>query len=150
MADKDLIDLAEKAMQKGYDPYSGFYVGCAVKTKSGNIYIGANINTCSYEGLCAERIAIGSAISKGDYEINTISIIAKSDFFDVKILSGPCGACRQMIYEFADLASHDINILISDTKKAKVLKTSIFKIHPYGFGPRFCGGKTKKYLTSRH
>jgi len=143
---KDLINQAEKAIKNAYDPYSQFYVAASVLTKKGNIYCGVNINTCAYNGLCAERAAISNAVSNGEYLFEKIAIIAKSDFYQVKILSGPCGICRQMIWEFAELAKKDIEIIVSDSQKKKILITSIKEIHPYGFGPRLCFGKYKKYL----
>ncbi len=143
---KKLVNEAEKAIENAYDPYTQFYVGAAVLTKNGKIYTGVNINTCAYTSLCAERIAIGNAISNGEYLFEKIAIIAKCDFFEVKSLSGPCGICRQMIWEFAELAKKDIEIIVVDSEKKRALVTTIKKLHPYGFGPRLCGGKYKKYL----
>ncbi len=144
--EKQLINEAEKVLANAYDPYSQFYVGCALLTKRGNIYKGVNINTCAYAGICAERSAISQMVVNGEYFIIKIAIIAKSDYFKVKIHSGPCGICRQLLWEFAELNKDDIEILISDSEKKKVLKTSIREIHPLGFGPRLCFGKYKKYL----
>jgi len=72
--------------------------------------------------------------------------LAKSDYFKVKILSGPCGICRQIIYELSELIKKDIQILIADSELKNVLKTSIKKLHPLSFGPRLCRGDFKKYL----
>ncbi|MBU1164787.1 cytidine deaminase [Patescibacteria group bacterium] len=144
--DQELIHLAEKVMVHGYDPYSLFFVGCALLTTKGNIYTGANLSTPAYLGLCAERSAIGSAITKGEYSFRKIALIAKSDYYDVTELSGPCGICRQIIWEFSELINKDITILSSDTRKKNVLVTSIRKLHPHGFGPRLCGKNIDKYL----
>ncbi len=146
--EKELIIEAEKVLVNAYDPYSQFYVGCAILTKKKNIYRGVNINTCAYGGICAERSAICQMVTTGEYEILKIAIISKSDYFKVKIHSGPCGICRQLIWEFAELTKKDVEILISDTDKKYVLKTSIREIHPLGFGPRLCFGKYKKYLEN--
>jgi len=144
--EKNLINEAKKVLSNAYDPYSQFYVACALLTKKGNIYRGVNINTCAYGGMCAERAAICQMATNGEYYISKIAIIAKSDHFKVKIHSGPCGICRQILWEFAELNKNDIEILISDSDKKKVLITSIKEIHPLGFGPRLCFGKYKKYL----
>lgn len=144
--DQTLINEVEKAIKNAYDPYSQFYVACALLTKKGNIYKGVNINTCAYGGICAERSAISQMVTAGEYWIKKIAIIAKSDYFKVKIHSGPCGICRQLIWEFAELIKDDIKILISDSYKNKILITSIKELHPLGFGPRLCFGKYKRYL----
>lgn len=145
---QNIVNEAEKVIKNAYDPYSQFYVGAAVLTKKGNIYKGININTCAYNSLCAERVAISQAVSHGEYVFKKIAVIAKSDFFEVKNLSGPCGICRQMIWEFAELVKKDIEIIVVDSEKKKALVTTIKKIHPYGFGPRLCGGKYEKYLKT--
>lgn len=144
--DKQLINEAEKVIANAYDPYSQFYVGCALLTSKGNIYKGVNINTCAYGGICAERSAISSMVTHGEYHIKKIAIIAKSDYFKVKIHSGPCGICRQLLWELAELNKDDLEILISDSDKNRILITSIKELHPLGFGPRLCFGKYKKYL----
>ncbi|MEM5777871.1 MAG: cytidine deaminase [Candidatus Aenigmatarchaeota archaeon] len=144
--DQTLINEAEKVIKNAYDPYSQFYVTCALLTKKGNIYKGVNINTCAYGGICAERSAISQMVTAGEYWIKKIAIIAKSDYFKVKIHSGPCGICRQLIWEFAELTKENIEILISDSDKNKILITSIKQLHPLGFGPRLCFGKYKRYL----
>ncbi|MGB9911524.1 MAG: cytidine deaminase [Microgenomates group bacterium] len=144
--DQKLINEAEEVLKNAYDPYSQFYVGCALLTKKGNIYKGVNINTCAYGGICAERSAISQMVTEGEYHIKKLAIIAKSDYFKVKIHSGPCGICRQLLWEFSELTKEDIEILISDSDKNKVLITSIKKLHPLGFGPRLCFGKYKRYL----
>lgn len=141
-----LIDASESVMLNGYDPYSYFYVGSALLTQKQTVYVGTNINTCSYAGLCAERVAMGAAVAHGEYVFESIAIISKSDFFDITKLSGPCGTCRQMLWEFSELACRDIEILIVDTKKQQVLVTSIETLHPLGFGPRLCEANTEKYL----
>ncbi|GIW64351.1 MAG: cytidine deaminase [Patescibacteria group bacterium] len=144
--DQNLVNEAEKILKNAYDPYSQFYVGCSLLTKKGNIYRGVNINTCAYGGICAERSAISQMVTAGEYNIKKIAIISKSDYFKVKIHSGPCGICRQLLWEFAELTKEDIKILVSDSDKNKILITSIKKLHPLGFGPRLCFGKYKKYL----
>jgi cytidine deaminase len=142
-----LVLEAEKVMVNAYDPSSHFYVGCAVLTQNGKVFLGANVNVCSYDGLCAEKVAIGSSIANREYLLSKIAIICKSHDFDVTVLSGPCGACRQFIWEFAELGGTDILILSSDTKKQKVLRTPISQLHPFSFGPRLCGLDILQYTS---
>jgi len=143
---KKLIFEAGKVLENAYDPYSQFYVGAALLTKKGNVFAGTNINICAYGGICAERSAICQMVNNREYNIEIISIIAKSEYFKVKIHSGPCGICRQMLWEFAELNKNNIEILISDSDRKKVLITSIQELHPLGFGPRLYAGKYRKYL----
>ena len=93
----ELIQSASEARLKAYAPYSRFAVGAAVQCRSGAIYVGTNIENISY-GLtvCAERIAIGSAVAAGEREFVAIAVIA-----DTVEPIVPCGACRQFLAEFA-------------------------------------------------
>ncbi len=114
---------AKEAAQKAYAPYSKFRVGCALLTKSGNIYIGCNVENASY-GLttCAERSAIANAIaSEGAIEIEELVVYTPTEK-----TTPPCGACRQVIYEFTrhanihsfcdskELSSHKITDLLPE------------------------------------
>lgn len=93
----ELLDIARKAAELAYAPYSGYKVGSAVLCKDGSIYSGCNIENASYSlTLCAERTAIFKAISEGKKEFEAIAIYVDSD-----IVFPPCGACRQVISEFA-------------------------------------------------
>jgi len=92
-----LIQSASEARLNAYVPYSRFAVGAAVQCRSGAIYVGTNIENISY-GLtvCAERIAIGSAVAAGEREFVAIAVVA-----DTVEPIVPCGACRQFLAEFA-------------------------------------------------
>ncbi len=90
-----LIEEARKVKEKAYAPYSGYKVGAAVLTAKGNVYAGCNVENASYGlSMCAERIALYKAISQEEKEIKAIAIIAESEV-------SPCGACRQVLFEFA-------------------------------------------------
>lgn len=97
-----LIDAARLMLERAYAPYSKFRVGCAVLTVSGNIYTGCNVENASYGlTICAERSAISAAVGA---EGETMKLRA------VVVLNGqsapcsPCGACRQVIFEFGPKA----------------------------------------------
>ena len=143
---KDLIDEAQKVIVNAYDPYSNFYVWASVKTNKWNIYKWININLAAYWWLCAERIALSTAISNWEYQFESIAIFPKSDFFEINLHSWPCWICRQFIWEFCELQKKDIEILISDSKKEKIMITSIKKLHPIWFGPRLCFWEYERYL----
>ena len=96
---KQLIETATNALEHSYAPYSKFRVGAAVLTAKGNIFPGCNIENASYGlSMCAERNAIANAII-GEEE-DTISIKAIAVTNSQKVACSPCGACRQVIWEF--------------------------------------------------
>ena len=92
----ELIEAAKNARENAHAPFSNFRVGAAVRTKSGKIYKGCNIETASFSPtICAERVAIFKAISEGETEFTEVAVVA-----DTKELTPPCGVCRQIIWEF--------------------------------------------------
>lgn len=109
-----LIEETIKNKKNSYSPYSNFRVSALVKTKSGKIFKGVNIENAAYSPtICAERSALASAISNGEREFSYIVINGDSkDTF-------PCGVCRQFIREFAD----------SDTKIVIANSTDDYKIY---------------------
>ncbi len=121
-----LLAEARKAREFSYAPYSNFRVGAAVITKGGKIFRGCNIENVSYGlTICAERVAVFNALSSGAKDITAIAISC-----DNKKLCTPCGACRQVIYEFSEDA-----IVIIDRKEGYTTKT-IKELLPLGFGKR--------------
>lgn len=92
-----LIEAARQARMQSVAPFSNFLVGAAVKTESGKVYTGCNIESASY-GLtvCAERVAIWKALSEGERKFTELAVVA-----DTETLTPPCGTCRQIIWEFA-------------------------------------------------
>lgn len=94
---KVLRDTAFAAMENAYAPYSRFRVGAAVKTTTGEIIAGCNVENAAYgEALCAERVAIAAAVARGLREFEEIAIASESDE-----PAAPCGSCRQTMSEFA-------------------------------------------------
>lgn len=91
-----LIAAARGARENAHAPFSNFRVGAALRAKSGRIYGGCNVENASY-GLtcCAERVAIFKAISEGEHGFDAIAVVTDTD-----TLTPPCGACRQLIWEF--------------------------------------------------
>src|SRR5262249_20118084 len=101
--DRDLLDAAQAAARQAYAPYSRFRVGCAVRTASGAVYTGCNVENASYPaGLCAERNALAAAIAAEGptASVERILIYAIGPD-DQHTACTPCGLCRQVIYEIA-------------------------------------------------
>ena len=93
----EMIAAARAVREKAYAPYSNFQVGACVRTKSGTLYSGANVENAAYpQGQCAEASAIGNMIAGGDSEIVEVVVIGGGDG-----LCTPCGGCRQRLNEFA-------------------------------------------------
>ena len=123
---QQLIDSATKVRKNAYAPYSKFFAGSAVLGQSGAIYTGCNVENSSY-GLtnCAERTAIFKAIAAGEKKLKAISVVS-----DVPDFDAPCGACRQVIYEFGK----DIDVIMSNLS-GKDKTEKITSLLPYAFGP---------------
>ena len=94
---RKLIAAARAAQKNAHAPYSRFKVGAALLTKSGKVYTGVNVENASY-GLtnCAERVAVGKAVSEGHRKFQAIAVVAPSNALS------PCGACRQVMAEFGE------------------------------------------------
>jgi cytidine deaminase len=91
-----LVEGARAARENAHAPYSRFRVGAAVRTKSGRVLTGCNIENASYGlTLCAERVAIFKALSEGERAFDAIAVVTDAD-----VLTPPCGACRQILWEF--------------------------------------------------
>jgi cytidine deaminase len=93
---ENLVTAAKQARENAHAPYSNFRVGAALRGSSGRIFSGCNVENATY-GLtvCAERVAIFKAISEGERGFSAIAVVT-----DTEKLTPPCGACRQLIWEF--------------------------------------------------
>ena len=125
---EELVEAAKKAFESAYCPYSHFCVGAAVRTKSGKIYTGCNIESASY-GLtvCAERVAVWKAVSEGEREFVRVAVVA-----DTEELTPPCGVCRQIIWEFCG----DIPVTFSNLK-GKTETVQMSELLPRAFDTKF-------------
>ena len=111
MEDRDLIAHAMEAREYAYAPYSRFKVGAALLGKSGRVYTGCNVENASYPaGTCAERCAVGKAVSGGEREFTAIAVIG-----DSQGPCAPCGICRQVLCEFNPNMRVIMTNLVGDT-----------------------------------
>ena len=122
---KQLMDSAKEASKFSYSPFSRFAVGAAVLCASGKIYQGCNVENSSF-GLtnCAERTAIFKAVSEGEREILAVAIYSPN-----ADSCYPCGACRQVLYEFQ--GDNEIDVITENIGELEVKKLSYFL--PCGF-----------------
>ena len=131
VTDEMLLELARDAMTRSYSPYSNYPVGAALLCADGRIYQGCNIENASF-GLsnCGERTAIFKAISEGAMEFTAIAIAS------VKSAPWPCGACRQVLNEFAP----NIRVLVT-WGDGLVDEAPLSVLLPHGFGPKDVRGE---------
>lgn len=125
VTDEMLLALARKAMERSYSPYSGYAVGAALLCADGRVFQGCNIENASF-GLtnCAERTAMFKAISEGAEAFTSIAIAARNS------APWPCGACRQVLNEFAP----GIRVLV--TWEGGTDEKPLSELLPCGFGPK--------------
>src|SRR5512142_1581938 len=122
---RGLIDLAIEARRGAYAPYSHYAVGASLRTKSGKLYTGCNIENAAYPtSICAERVAIFKAVSEGEKDFDAI-VVATSNG------GTPCGSCRQVMAEF----SLDMAVLIVDDKGNLLQETTVAGLLPGAFVP---------------
>lgn len=121
---KNLLRRARQARLGAFAPFSKFRVGAALETAGGRVYTGANIENASYGlTLCAERVAIFTAVAAGERKFRRIAVVA-----DTHRLTPPCGACRQIIWEFCG----DLEVILGNLKgKAKVERMKRLLPHPF-------------------
>jgi cytidine deaminase len=122
----ELARCAAEARQRAYAPYSGYAVGAALRTPSGQIYTGVNVENAAYpDSLCAERVAIVKAVSEGHREFVMMAVSTSNG-------GTPCGSCRQVMAEFC----LDAVVLIVDGQGALVQRTNVQALLPDSFGPK--------------
>lgn len=124
--DEQLLALAREAMQRSYSPYSHFKVGACLLSADGRVFQGCNVENASF-GLtnCAERTAVFKAISEGAQEFTAIAIAAEH------AAPWPCGACRQVLNEFAP----NLRVLIT-WEGGRTASAPLSELLPHGFGPK--------------
>ncbi len=117
MSDSDqLVAAARDARERAIATYSGFRVGAALETADGTIVTGCNIENASYGlTMCAERVAIFKAVSDGHRAFRRIAIVA-----DTPAPTAPCGACRQILWEFAGDSEVILANLTQETGRHRV------------------------------
>jgi cytidine deaminase len=120
-----LVDLANIARQRAYVPYSNYPVGSSLRTKTGRIYTGVNVENAAYpQTMCAERVAIFKAVSEGEKEFEVITVVTDNG-------GSPCGGCRQVMAEFG----LDTIVLMADGNGRIVKETTVKELLPEAFTP---------------
>jgi cytidine deaminase len=123
---EELLDAARGAMDRAYAPYSNFHVGAAILA-GGRVFTGQNIENASYPvAVCAERNAVGRMVDAGIHEIEAVAVVTAAD-----APTPPCGACRQVLWEFGPACT------VTCATTAGGRETwALADLLPHAFGPR--------------
>src|SRR5881397_2231671 len=133
MDDTELLEDAVRqdlaAMERAYAPYSGFRVGAAI-VANGRIFTGQNIENASYPvSVCAERNAVGRMIDAGERRIDAVAVVTAAEG-----PTPPCGACRQVLWEFGPES-----LVVAETTGGDRLAWALEDLLPSAFGPNDLG-----------
>jgi cytidine deaminase len=142
--DRDLVQAALGAAAHAYAPYSGYAVGAAVRTRSGVVYRGCNVENAAYGVvLCAEVGALAAAnVDGAGAAVQVIAVtghLLAADAQHSAAVVTPCGRCRQLIFEASQRARYDIRVLCCNHDLSRIEVTSIAALLPSGFGPASLG-----------
>ena len=125
MTNEALLQHAAAARQAAYAPYSNFQVGAALLTASGEVFAGCNVENASYGlSICAERAAVFQAVAAGHRDFTALAISLPGP-------GSPCGACRQVLHEFAP----SLPVILGDEDGTLVRLASLAELLPDPFGP---------------
>ena len=126
MTDRELIQRAFEMHRVSYVPYSRFPVGAAILTQDGRVFTGCNVENAAYGStICAERTALVKAVSEGVREFVALAVVGRGEDF-----CWPCGACRQMLREFAP----NLEVVVGNGKK-ELTVIPLPELLPHSFGP---------------
>ncbi len=128
MTDRELADVAYGMLKRSYVPYSKFPVGAALLCADGTVFTGCNIENAAYGStICAERTALVKAVSEGHLDdFVRIAVVGESEDY-----CWPCGACRQMLCEFAP----GLEIVVGNGKR-ELTTVTLDQLLPHSFGPK--------------
>ena len=120
--EQELVEAARTVRARSYSPYSHYAVGAALLTKTGRVLTGTNVENASYSlTMCAERAAVFNAVSEGEREFGSIAVVTENG-------GTPCGACRQVMAEFAP----NLRVIIADAHAVRSVFT-LPELLPYSF-----------------
>lgn len=128
MTDRELVELAFTMLERSYVPYSHFPVGAALLCADGTVFTGCNVENAAYGStICAERTAVVKAVSEGHRD-DWVALAVVGEGSDY---CWPCGACRQMLYEFCP----ELTVLAARSDR-EFVRLSLTELFPHGFGPK--------------
>lgn len=132
MENIELLQLAIKAMENSYSPYSNCKVGAALLCENGKVFTGTNIENAAFSPtVCAERVAIFKAISEGEKNLSKIAVVGGKNGV-INGIFAPCGVCRQVMREFCN---DDFQIILGEST-TKFTVATLNELLPFSFSPK--------------
>ena len=120
-----LVEAARAVQRRAYAPYSRFKVGCALEAEDGRVFVGCNVENASYGlTICAERAAVCSAVAAGVQRLRRAVVVSDAD-----PPAAPCGACRQVLFEFGR------DLRVDGVGSAGTVSWTMTELLPSAFGP---------------
>jgi cytidine deaminase len=134
---QSLINLANEARKKAYAPYSKYKVGAALRTKTGRLYTGVNVENAAYpHTMCAERVAVFKAVSDGNLEFEALAVVTDNG-------GSPCGGCRQVLAEFG----LETIVLIANGDGKLLKEATVGDLLPEAFTPSHLDNPKSKIVN---
>lgn len=128
VSDEALVAAAVDARTRAHAPYSRYAVGAAVLTGSGRLFQGCNVEISSYSlTCCAERVAVFKAVSEGETRITAVAVVTEDD-----PPASPCGACRQVLYDFGGA---ELRVIVGHPSGGVARTWTLGELLPAAFGP---------------
>lgn len=128
---QELLSRASAAHARAYTHH--YATGAALRTKNGQTFIGANYENNAYDSLCAEQVALASANAAGETDIVAIAVIGGIIDKKTADVATPCGQCRQFIFEAAHRQRHDIEVIMANSDRSKIIVASSSELLPLAF-----------------
>jgi cytidine deaminase len=123
----ELLATARKMFERAHAPYSKYRVGAALLSKDGQVFVGCNVETCTFEGsICAERTAMTAAIAAGCRELEAIAVACEQN-----LEVWPCGVCRQFLAEFG----LDLIVVVGGADGKSIVTRKLSELLPYFYPP---------------
>ncbi len=130
---QELLKSAEAVAPRAYNTNSGYCVGAALRAASGKIFLGANYENMAYDSICAEQVALASANAAGETDITELAVYAGKREGEIAEPISPCGQCRQYLAQAAMRQKHPINVIMSNSRKDKIIVADTAELLPLGF-----------------
>ena len=136
---RELVDVARKATERSYAPYSGFSVGAAVRLANGEVVAGNNQENAAYpSGLCAERTTLFWANARyPDAAVEALAIAARNADGELPVPIPPCGACRQVMLEVENRFDRAMRIILYGARECYVIEEGVKALLPLCFNAHF-------------
>jgi cytidine deaminase len=146
---REALDEAGQILENSYNPYSRFAVGACLVMEDGELVAGANVENAAYgSAICAERAAVMRANAMGLRVLRGVAIAARGEGgAGGSEVTGPCGSCRQVLYELAEIGRNDPWVVLSSPDGSRIELTTVRALLPFGFGPGNLGLDVDRWRT---